>query len=343
MSWGVASRHLPITIVHSRTGKELTMANKTDKQEFSRDGDDVELLQAVKQFLAKAEVKGIKGVGPIDEASASCKVLLAGKKQRELPDEVRITLSNKKTVILKLNYVEDSKPARLLAGPVPRPWQYSGPLMGGDPLWNDAADQWGTITFAADSRSTLEVEGYACANQSLTCSHVLNSGKTVSVSTTRYPNSMKVSWITDPPVNTKWIDLAGADMLTGVPFSPMEVRGLRAITGVRQPVPGIRVSKYGATTGLTSGRDLGWAEREVNDNGKTYWVRLVSGYFALVGDSGAPVLDAERNFLGLVVSGIPGAVDETYYIPVLPDGEAPQGPIPPGAIADLPYVKISGF
>lgn len=322
------------------------MTKKSENPEFSRDGQDVELLQAVRQSLLKIGVKGIKGIGPIDEASASCKVLLAGKRAADLPGEINITLSNKKTVVLALNYVQNAKRAVLFSGPVPKPWQYSGPLMGGDPIWNDVANQWGTITFAVDAGSALEVEGHSCANQSLTCSHVLNFGKAHTASTTRYPNSMKLSWITDPPNGIKWIDIAGADMQAGLPFSPMEVRGLRAIKGVKQPTPGIRVSKYGATTGLTSGRDLGWAERELDDKkpGQSHWVRLVSGYFAAVGDSGAPVLDAKRNFLGLIVAGVPGEQDETYYIPVLPKGQAPQGPMPGSvAVGDLPYFEIDGF
>jgi hypothetical protein len=322
------------------------MAKEKHALKVSRDGEDVELLQAVKAFLLKAGVKGIEGVGPIGPDGTSCKIRLGGKKGSDLPGEIAVSLTSKKSVVLKLHIVEDSKRATLFSGPCPRPWQFSGPLMGGDPIWNKAAGQWGTITFATDAARPVEVVGKTCDNHCLTCSHVLHAeafGGSNAVSTTRYPGSMTLQWHTNPPDGTKWIDLAGAELKPGVAFTPLEVRGLRTIRGAKQPVPGIRVSKYGATTGLTSGRDLGWAECKIGDDGNDYWVRKVSGFFGAVGDSGAPVLDADRNFLGLIVAGIPGDDDETYYIPVLPKGQPPQGPIPAGAIGDLPYIEIDGL
>jgi hypothetical protein len=244
---------------------------------------------------------------------------------------------------LKLDIERNAEPARLLLGPMPQPWQYSGPLMGGDAIWNDAARQWGTITFAAAAGSPIEIEGKSCANQSITCSHVLSFQGPDDVSTTLYSQSMKLGWATDPPNGTKWIDLAGADIKAGVPFSPLEVRGLRHIKGAKQPQVGIRVSKYGATTGLTSGRDLGWAMRQLRDGDPNqYGVRVVSGYFANVGDSGAPVLDADRNFLGLVVSGVPTEIDKTYYVPVLPRGQTPPTSASPG-ITSLSYFEMFGL
>jgi hypothetical protein len=324
--------------------EELAMAIKNDNPEFSRDAEDAEILQAVRLLLERAATKGITGIGPIDAEGATCKVLFNEQNDGAVPGSVEVMLSNKRNVAVKIIVVRDDTPAVLLSGPVPRPWQYSGPLMGGDPIWNDVASQWGTITFAAHAASAIEIEGNPCANQSVTCSHVLDFGGPAGVSTTRYPNSMKLNWVTKPPSGNRWIDVAGADMRPGASCSALEVRGLRAIKGVLQPTKGIRVSKYGATTGLTSGRDLGWTLRQLSPHDANfYWVRQVGGYFAKVGDSGAPVLDANRNLVGLVVSGKPGQKDETYYIQVLPKGEVPSESVTPNAIADLSYFVIDGF
>lgn len=318
------------------------MATAFDNPEFTRDAEDGELIQAVRQLLEKAGVKGIRGIGPLNAERTSIKISFSDDGPTGLPERLETTLSNKRTFGLELDIVRNAKPARLFLGPMPQPWQYSGPMMGGDPIWNDMARQWGTITFAAAAGSPVEIEGKSCANQSVTCSHVLSFGAPDVVSTTLYSQSMKLGWATDPPNGTKWIDLAGADIRAGVPFSSMEVRGLRHIKGVKQPQVGIRVSKYGATTGLTSGRDLGWAMKQlIESDSNLYGVRVVSGYFAKVGDSGAPVLDADRNFLGLVVSGVENQIDETYYVPVVPRGQTP-----PSASTGIPnpsYFEINGL
>jgi hypothetical protein len=320
------------------------MAPKHDGPENSRDTEDAELLRAVRELVEKAGLKNVRGIGPINAERTCIKILLADDGHIDLPERIEATLSNKRTLGLKLDIVRNAEPARLLLGPMPQPWQYSGPMMGGDPIWNDVARQWGTITFAAAAGSPVEIEGKSCANQSVTCSHVLYFNGPDDVSTTLYSQSMKLGWATDPPNGTKWIDLAGADIRAGVPFSSLEVRGLRHIKGCVQPQAGIRVSKYGATTGLTSGRDLGWATRKIQVGTKVYdiGVRAVSGYFAREGDSGAPVLDADRNFLGLVVSGRPGVLDDCFYLPAVPVGQTQPTPASSG-ISDPSYFEIDGL
>jgi hypothetical protein len=219
--------------------------------------------------------------------------------------------------------------------------------MGGDPIWNDSSPNIvGTITFAVPQASPITIEGNACADQSITCQHAIggNSGSG-STSTTRYPRSMMLQWKITPPAGTKWIDVASAKIRPGIPYSPLEVRGLRKIKGVKQPSRGIRVSKYGRTTGLTSGRDLGWAllQLKTPTNLDEFWLRCVSGYFADVGDSGSPVLDADRNFVGIVVSGRPGELDQTYYMQALPKGQRPLPRASGAAAADLSCFEIDGL
>lgn len=323
----------------------------TDIEDDGLSGDekDVEIIHAISELLRRNGVKGVTGIGPVDLASGTVTVLYAAERDANIPEALEVALSNKRSVTLKINAKREKTSARLLFGAVSRhPWQYSGPLMGGDPLWNDASPNIvGTISFAVPQGSAMTLEGKACANQSITCNHVLeNSGGSRSTSTTIYPASMTVDWTIQPPVGTRWPDLGGAELKAGTPYAPLEVRGLRKIKGVKQPSKGIRVSKYGRTTGLTSGRDLGWVQRVLTQTPTTpplFWVRRVSGYFADVGDSGASVLDADRNLVGIVVSGQPGSVDETYYIQALPRGETPSPRATGAAVADLSCFEVDGF
>jgi hypothetical protein len=116
------------------------------------------------------------------------------------------------------------------------------------------------------------------------------------------------------------------------------VRGLGTITGVRQPISGDRLSKYGWTTHLTSGLDLGTYMVELDpDNlpGQRFLVRRVSGRFADEGDSGAAILDRDRKLVGLVIAG-KDVVDQTYYTQALPQGEMPVN-------ANLSVFTVSGL
>ncbi|NJM29256.1 MAG: hypothetical protein HC855_03255 [Rhizobiales bacterium] len=229
------------------------------------------------------------------------------------------------------------------------PFQYAGPLRGGDPIWDLTGARptglvdYGTVAFVADGTRNLTVEGRCIANQAVTCSHVLNiPDLTRTDSTTNFPKCASLTWDTDPfaaPNGQTWIDLAGAALDAGVPTAPYEVRGLGEITGVKQPSAGIRVSKYGAASGLTSGKDLGicYALLHETSDGSKYWgwVRAVSGYFQTVGDSGAAILDEDRNLVGLVVAGT-SEKDENYYIQAVPDGQATS-------VANISAFKVNGF
>lgn len=313
-----------------------------DTPDSSRDEEDIEILQNVRDVLARAGVTDITGIGPVSPDRASVRVTVSDKNAAAVPGEVQVKLSNDATVTVKLVMAQADKPVMLYGGPVPQPLQYSGPLMGGDPIWNDIASQGGTITFAAGPGSPVEIEGKGCAEHCVTCSHVLDFGAAVSVSTPKYPSSMTVSWNMAPPSNGKWIDIASAAIHPGTAYKPLEVRGLGVIRGVRQPRTGIRVSKYGAKTGLTSGRDLGWVHLKFPDL-KFYWVRKVSGYFCDLGDSGAPVMDARRNLVGMIVSGHRGIADENYYIQVLPKGQLPLPKVPAASIPVLSCFEIDGL
>lgn len=312
------------------------MTGSEETPEYSEDDDDIEILRQVLSVLKKAGYSDINAIGPVREDRVPVTVPFKPSGAAPLPDAVEVRLPSGKSVTLKLVVTRDERRPRLLGGPVPPPLQYSGPLMGGDPVWNDVATQWGTISFAAPAGSGITVEGMDCAGRILTCNHVLDFPRSATASTPHFPQSMYLKWNIVPPVGTKWIDLAGADIDASVPYKALETRGLGAITGVRRSRKGDRVSKYGATTGLTSGRDLGWGWRATTSDPTPYLVKVVSGYFGAEGDSGAPVLDADRNLVGLVVSGIPGSIDETYFMQA---SRTPSGPLG----LDRSRFVVSGF
>ena len=78
---------------------------------------------------------------------------MVGKDQENLPETLEVKLSDQKTRQIKLDVQEVEERAVLLTGTASStfPPQFGGPLMGGDPVWNNMATQWGTITFAAET------------------------------------------------------------------------------------------------------------------------------------------------------------------------------------------------
>ena len=160
-------------------------------------------------------------------------------------------------------------------------------MMGGDPIWNNDGAYFGTITFAAQMGSPIMIEGYSCANECVSCNHALYVAGQTAISTSKYPDSMSLTWNIVPPSGMFWIDVAGATINSGIPFTALEVRGLGGIKATKQPTTGIRVSKFGAATGLTSGRDGGIALKEVDHVSHPYekfTVRVVQGPFSAKGD-----------------------------------------------------------
>lgn len=296
---------------------------------FEKDSRNTEILVALKERLQELQVYGVTGIGPLEEDGAVCVVLVADPAKLELPETIDVQLSDRSVQKVELKIVHDTVPAELFysSPQFVRPLQYNGPMMGGDPIWNNWGGWWGTITFAAGS-SAIKIEGNPCAGQAVSCNHVLHVPGKDLISTPNYHDSMTRAW-NNVPTGPRWVDVAGANVHPVSPTSPLEVRGLGRIKSAVQPQPGIRLSKYGATTGLTSGRDLGLAWRAVDDTRPMdiYLLRLASGYFAAKGDSGAPVVDESNNLVGMVVSGKPGVPDEVYYIQALPHGETLADPL----------------
>jgi hypothetical protein len=286
-----------------------------------------DILLAIKNEIKRRELKGVTGIGPLQD-DGSCLILVKEPQLlKNFPKEIEVSRTDQLSLTIKLTVEIDQVPSTLFLAFTPPP-QHAGPLMGGDPIWNNKGSWWGTIAFAALAGSKIKIEGYACDNQCISCNHVLYHAGGDVVSTPNYSNSMKLKW-SHPPTGSTFVDLAGAELNSGIPAIELNVRGLQKINGAVQPTDGIRVLKYGATTGLTTGKDLGAAYREVDSvghAGEYFWIRTVSGDFAEKGDSGAAVLDANRNLVGIVVGGKEGTPDEKYYMPVLPMGETPVNP-----------------
>lgn len=295
---------------------------------FDEEKRKTEILVALKKRLQDLEIEEVTGIGPLEEDGAVCVVLVADPAKWKLPETIDVQLSDESSQKVKLKVVQDTVPATLFysSPQFVRPLQYNGPTMGGDPIWNNSGGWWGTITFAAGS-NPIKIEGNLCAGQTVSCNHVLYVPGEDLISTPNYHDSMTRAW-NNVPTGPTWVDVAGANVHS-FQTSPLEVRGLGVIKSAVQPQPDIRISKYGATTGLTSGRDLDLAWRAVDDAHPmdTYLIRRASGYFAAKGDSGAAVVDELGNLVGMVIAGKPGVPDEVYYMQVLPHGEALPDPL----------------
>jgi hypothetical protein len=326
--------------------------------DFSRDLACIEAIKRVRLVLEDAGFKSgaVTGIGPVklrSDSSWNCQIILQGgnisvddaASDAEIVKKVRKTIQqqNEKAPIRPgLNKLPGKKVSMN-----PRPYRHGGPIMGGDPIWHNKAGHWGTVAFALGPKDKVKVAGNDCAGHLITAHHVVNLGtEHKAVSVTDYVNTMTVEWQEPPPKSgDRWMDLAAVKIddklleLNHVPVRGLEVRGLGRIQNVRQSRYGDRVYKYGATTGLTAGIDLGPALRDVDEsdsNHAMYWVRVVSGHFADNGDSGAAVLDGERNLVGIVVSGKPGIEDETYYIQALDSSMIP-------ALQDMSAFTVDGI
>ena len=283
------TRFLPLGLMFSTPGNVV----RAEVNEMSRDQRDGEIISQINSRLKELGIKTVTGIGPVDEEGNTCLVFMVGKDQADIPKELEIKFSNEKQQSVSLDFQEAEERAELFNGTFvfPPPLQHSGPMMGGDPIWNNDGAYFGTITFAAQMGSPIMIEGYSCANECVSCNHALYVAGQTAISTSKYPDSMSLTWNIVPPSGMFWIDVAGATINSGIPFTALEVRGLGGIKATKQPTTGIRVSKFGAATGLTSGRDGGIALKEVDHVSHPYekfTVRVVQGPFSAKGDSGAP-------------------------------------------------------
>ena len=240
----------------------------------------------------------------------------------------------------------------------------SSTLHGGDAVKNDTSaagweddDWWGTLGFAAQEL-TIEKEvspgvhdRRIYRNALLSCNHVL-ARFDAGVPNVEYISSIQsanIARLADfLPVREQGIDpvdVAIANLLPGETAEMGVVRGLGPIKGLRQPTKhngGFRIFKYGAKTGLTAGVDLGWARNVPMSAyaGRRVSFRKTSTDFADVHDSGAAVLDEERNVIGIIVSGrVNGSSrrNPSYYFPLVPLNDAPDLP---SGISNAMYLKI---
>lgn len=277
---------------------------------------EIQKIEKIRQISsALADIEGVTGVGPLDEDERTCIILATPAFVNSVPETARIKDGEE----VRLRVVTDEGEARLYMGGPPvtnAPRQFPGPVMGGDPVRNNAFTQHGTIAFGVEASAQTTVEGNACAGQILGCSHVFFHASGNTVSTPLQPDGFQTQW--NVRQNTpRFIDVAGA-MPTGssVNVKPRWLRGLREITGAEFPAAGVRVSKYGQASGLTSGLIRGPAERNID--GTKVIVRFVKRRFAVDGDSGAAVVAGDRKLVGLVFAGHP-LLDESYVLQAWPD------------------------
>jgi hypothetical protein len=290
----------------------------------------------------------VLGYGPVVDKPGrrkECKVLLPGPKDRTLPDRTDVGGTR-----VDLRYDRQRMGPKLRStAPLRRVRQ--GPdsyCLGGESITNidfydpEAPTQvfWGTNTFYAQQVTFFGAGGVQHGpfqDVCVGCAHVLQStiGSVGDVVTAPgYPYGLRLLWvhpeIEQQPV-TNWADVAVAEFTGSPPQKPgtsLNVFGLGNVRQIgTQPDIGSFCVKFGATTGLTGGFELGLVLRRLPDGfGDLYMLRTVSGRFCAPGDSGAAVLDASNNLLGIVIGGA-SEVDENWYVPVF-DGAGGPDPLP---------------
>lgn len=286
---------------------------------------EIETIDSIRQISsALAGVEGITGVGPLEEDGKACLILARPDSVDSVPETVRVQGLGE----VRLRVVPDEGEARLFMGPTVTNAirQFPGPVMGGDPVRNDAFTDYGTIAFGVDASAQTMVEGNACAGQILGCSHVFFDPGGDTLSTPLHPGGFQMKWQVGQ-ASPHYADVAGATPTSSsIDIKPKWLRGLREITGVEFPPAGVRVSKYGQVSGLTSGRVMGPVQRTIG--GKSVFVRFVKRRFAQYGDSGAAVVTGDRKLVGLIFAGNPTA-DESYFLQAWTD----PSPVPNGYAA----------
>jgi hypothetical protein len=251
---------------------------------------------------------GVEGVGPVAIDRKRCLVLLADA-----------TVGHPSTVTAKVDGTDITVTLDVRETSLAVQLFYGGPLRGGDEARNVASIYGGTIAFAGSPT----IEGTHRPKVAVSCSHVLAISTNNQILSPLFGVCMDLLYAYPVPYGGQWVDLAFATIRVGTVHKDNTIKGLGELQGVRQPTFRSKVYKYGLGTGLTSGRDLGMVWRKLGGSAdpNLYLVRTVSGNFSGFGDSGAAIVDKDRNFLGLVVAGIPAIKGERYYISALPEGE----------------------
>lgn len=278
--------------------------------EYQADDDAVEVLRAVAATIKDAE--HLVWVGPFDDRDI-CDVLFTDPEDQALAhlESVRVSIRGEERVIrirvrsgpapILLSGALPASPATMAIAP-------TGRSMGGDAIWQASASEHGTAAFFASYigvsttpySSRIPVAPYT--NAVLSCKHVLagldglaSPGSPVSM--LNRPNQLTLA----DDIAGSPIDVACATVASPDDYHFCQIRALGKIAGVRRVHRHMRVYKYGARTGLTSGLvdKIHWPTLK----GRPVKIFDVRGRFACVHDSGAAVVSDRRELTGLVVRG----------------------------------------
>lgn len=294
----------------------------THRSEYQADDEALQVLRAIAANFRRA--KHLVIVGPYDDEGA-CEVQFTDPGDQPLldADSLEVPVGGKTREIavratLRRPPVLFSSVMAGSSATLPLP--PSGRSMGGDAIWQANAGHHGTAAFFA-SQLVVSATPHSSSNPApvlnnvaLSCKHILAGlGNTAPigspVSMVLRPDELELVHKADEP-----IDAACASLDNPADYRYCEIRALGKIAGVRRPHRQMRVHKYGARTGLTSGvigRVFWWMSA-----GQALKVFEVRGRFACVHDSGAAVVNDARELVGLVFRGSAGDcnLDTVTYI-----------------------------
>ena len=180
-------------------------------------------------------------------------------------------------------------------------------VLGGDPVRNTVAiDYYGTISFFTTQmdisvKTTSGTKKCSTANALVSNNHVIaRSDKGKKGEKIWVPTNPQIAALhcfiplkSDPDV-----DVATAGTYDMSTVETWKLRDIGKLADIKLPKKGTAIRKYGARTGLTSGKVLGMANIQIKGimyNG----VFVTSGGFGCPGDSGSTVVNSANDLLGI--------------------------------------------
>jgi hypothetical protein len=300
--------------------------------EYQADDDAMEVFRAVAGTVEGA--KSLVIIGPLDDEGA-CQVQFTDADDQSVlsAERVRVSVRSKdREIVIHPSVRRPPVPFSDIltvtnVGTPPNP--PTGRSMGGDAIWQaDPADH-GTVAFFArnlvvsPTRHSNSNPAPVFNDVALSCRHILadfgNAPNGAPVSMVGRPNGLTLTDRAPAPLDAAW-----ATVTTPDDYRYCEVRALGKIAGVRRPHRRMRVHKFGARTGLTSG--VAGELTLWTIGGQPLKVFEVRGRFACVHDSGAAVVNSDRELVGLVFMGSGNGCDldtVTYVMAAAPYRNSP--------------------
>lgn len=277
------------------------------------------IREEIRQRLGK--VDGIFIIGPVTydkEGNVQCVVRVEDLRKSTLPERLKIRLSGgAKEISLRVEEGPRIRSYSLCPGEtanyvdVPNAGSDKD-IRGGDACWPSGnSDEYGTIAIAAaEIKIRASATNYvSLVDACLTAGHVFGANPTKGdlLSVPGLPDCMafEANLALDPTNATPNIDAGLAKIADVESYATGRIRGFGKFktNKVTPPTAYGWITTVGAKSGVTIGFDAGGFDY-TDDKGYLYkGLRWATPGVSCCHDSGAPVMDAQGNLVGMIVAG----------------------------------------